>query len=174
MKKYLLILALVILTTSCVQVNWIKLGPGNIIRELVATDQVAIYLTAGDVKGDYEQIALLNARGNSLWTNEAEMIWRLREQAGKLGANGIILDALSEPSAGAKVAGAIFGVGVDRKGKCIAIFVGSKETHYRFLDGAATGKIGAGATGAARLDLWISYFRTLIKAQFDAGPTKAI
>ena len=40
-----------------------------------------------------------------------------------MGANAIILDAISEPSAGAKIAGAVFGVGAERKGKAIAIFV---------------------------------------------------
>ena len=52
----------------------------------------------------------------------------MRKKAGKLGANAIILDAMSEPSAGAKVASMIFGVGgAQRKGKAIAIYVFTKE-----------------------------------------------
>lgn len=51
------------------------------------------------------------------------MFKKMIKKAGAMGANGIILDAISEPSAGAKVAGAIFGVGAERKGKAIAIFV---------------------------------------------------
>jgi hypothetical protein len=52
----------------------------------------------------------------------------LRKKAGKLGANAIILDAMSEPSAGAKVAAAfLLGTGAERKGKAIAIYVFPEE-----------------------------------------------
>ena len=51
------------------------------------------------------------------------MFKKMKQRAGQIGANAIILDAVSEPSAGAKIAGAIFGVGAERKGKAIAIFV---------------------------------------------------
>jgi len=51
----------------------------------------------------------------------------MRKEAGKLGANGIILDSLSEPSAGAKIAGAFHGTGAQRTGKVIAIYVYLEE-----------------------------------------------
>jgi hypothetical protein len=47
----------------------------------------------------------------------------MKKEAGKVGANGVILDALSEPGSGAKVAAAIFGVSAQRKGKALAIWV---------------------------------------------------
>ena len=45
------------------------------------------------------------------------------EEAVAFCANAIILDAVSEPSAGAKVAGAFLGTGSERKGKAITIYV---------------------------------------------------
>lgn len=86
-------------------------------------DQVTIYRTADKVPSKYEEVAMLNSSGASGWTDEEKMFKNMRFQAGKLGANAIILDALSEPSAGAKVAAAVFGVGAERKGKAIAIYV---------------------------------------------------
>lgn len=112
---------------GCVAVNTTQLGMKT-LRAPVPADQVMFYRTADQVPGKYEEVALLNASGDSFFTNEARMHKRMRDEAGKLGANGVILDAMSEPSAGAKVAAAIFGVGAERKGKAIAIFVNSPDS----------------------------------------------
>ncbi len=92
-------------------------------RRPVPAAEVAVYRTADQVPGKYEEIALLNAAGDSTWSSEAGMFNKMKKRAGQMGANAIILDAISEPSAGAKIAGAIFGVGAERKGKAIAIYI---------------------------------------------------
>ena len=120
-RSGVLVLLLVVLG-GCVAVNTTQLGMRT-QRAPVPSDQVVLYRTADQVPGKYVEVALLNASGDSFMTNEAKMHKRMREEAGKLGANAVILDAISEPSAGAKVAAAIFGVGAERKGKAIAIFV---------------------------------------------------
>jgi acetaldehyde dehydrogenase (acetylating) len=56
-------------------------------------------------------------------TNEEAMFKSMRKKAAELGANAVILDAVTEPSTGGKVASAIFGVGGERKGKALAIYV---------------------------------------------------
>ena len=124
MRKNILAVLIVslVFVSACVSVNTTKLGSGA-SRPPVPADQVAIYRTADQVPGKYEEIALLNAKGDSTWTSEAGMFKQMKKKAGLMGANGIILDAISEPSAGAKIAGAVLGVGVERKGKAIAIFV---------------------------------------------------
>jgi len=124
MKKNTLVILIISLAfvTSCVSVNATKLGTGS-YRQPVPTDEVVVYRTADQVPGRYEEIALLNAKGDSTWSSESGMFNKMKKRAGQMGANAIILDAVSEPSAGAKIAGAIFGVGAERKGKAIAIFV---------------------------------------------------
>jgi len=73
-------------------------------------------------------MALLSSTGDSAFTSEETMWNSMRKKAGKLGANAIILDAMSEPSAGAKVAAAfLLGTGAERKGKAIAIYVLPQE-----------------------------------------------
>ncbi len=124
MKKTNLVLLLVgiVFMAACVSVNSTRLGTA-VSRPPVPAAEVAVYRTADQVPGKYEEIALLNAKGDSTWSSEAGMFKQMKKKAGLLGANAIILDAVSEPSAGAKIAGAIFGVGAERKGKAIAIFL---------------------------------------------------
>ena len=107
---------------GCVAVNATQLGTVT-QRPAIPPERVAIYRTAEQVPSRYEEVALLNATGESGWTSEAGMHSGMRKKAGKLGANAIILDAMTEPSAGAKIAGALFGVGADRKGRAIAIYI---------------------------------------------------
>ena len=93
------------------------------MRRPIYWDKVAVYRTAEQVPGKYEEVALLIATGDTMWTNEGNMWKSLQKKAGMMGANGIILDATSEPKAGTKLVAALFGVGTERKGKAIAIFV---------------------------------------------------
>ena len=122
MRRGIAAAALALVLGACVSTNAVRLGAAP-ARPPVAEEAVAVYRTAAQVPGKYEEIALLNATGESSWTNEAKMMNSMRKKAGKMGANAIILDAISEPGAGAKVAAAVLGVGAERKGKAIAIYV---------------------------------------------------
>ncbi len=108
--------------TGCVAVNATQLGVAR-QRPAVPATEVVLYRTADQVPGKYEEVALLNAEGSTSFTSEKGMYAKMQQQAGKLGANGVIMDALSEPGPGTKVAAAIFGVDVNRKGRAIAIFL---------------------------------------------------
>jgi len=123
MKRVVLAAAMVISLSACVQTNATMLGPTPVARPKVAAENVRIYRTPDQVKAKYEELALLNSTGESSWTNEAGMLQSMRKKAGDLGANGLILDAIDEASAGAKVAGAFLGTGSQRKGRSIAIWV---------------------------------------------------
>ena len=121
--RSLLSLAFVLALTGCVTTNAARLGTATENRPPVPAEQVSLYRLASHVPGRYEEIALLNSSGDSGFTNEAGMFESMRKKAGEMGANGVILDAVSEPGHGAKVAAAIFGVSAQRKGKAIAIWV---------------------------------------------------
>lgn len=108
--------------TGCVTTNATRLGTGAALPP-VPMESVAMYRTASQVPGKYQEVALLNSKGESGLTDEAAMFRSMRKKAAELGANAIILDAVSEPSAGAKVASAVFGTGAERKGRAIAIYV---------------------------------------------------
>lgn len=126
MKKAAIAFVLALLVaslTGCVTTNATTLGTATAQRPALAPEQVALYRLASQVPGKYEEIALLNSAGDSGFTDEARMFQSMKKKAGELGANAVILDAVSEPSAGAKVAAAIFGVSAQRKGKAVAIYI---------------------------------------------------
>ena len=113
--------------TGCVAVNATQLGELT-ARPPVDPTAVIIYRTADQVPRRYDEVALLNATGSTGFTDEKGMLEAMKKRAAKIGANGVILDAISEPSAGAKVAAAIFGVSAERKGKALAIFVHAADS----------------------------------------------
>ena len=125
-NRVLVVLGLLFLC-ACVSTQAVRLGGGP-LRPPVPADEVIIYRTADQVPGKYEEVALLSAKGDSIWTNEEDMYDEMRKKAGKLGANAIILDAMSEPSqTGQVVSYFLFGVGGQRRGKALAIYVFPEE-----------------------------------------------
>ena len=121
-KKILNAIALATLLTGCVSVQATRLGSAKIYAA-TTPDKVYIYRTAAQVHGKYEEIGILSASGDYEMTSEEEMFKAMREKAAELGANGVILDSLSEPTTGSKIAQALLFTSADRQGKAIAIRV---------------------------------------------------
>lgn len=122
-KSFAFVLGAALVLSGCVTTNAAVLGTQTEARPPVLPANVALFRFASQVPGRYEEIALLNSAGDSGFTDEAKMFMSMKKKAGELGGNGVILDAVSEPGAGAKVAAAIFGVSAQRKGKAIAIYI---------------------------------------------------
>ena len=116
-------LALLIVAASlggCVSTQSSLLGAPQAAAP-VAPASVALYRTADQVGRPYAEVALLNSSGDSMWTTEAKMFESMRLEAARLGANGVILEPITEPSPGLKLAAAIFHVSAPRKGRALAI-----------------------------------------------------
>jgi hypothetical protein len=111
-----------LLTSGCVSVSAARLESGP-PRVAFAPDQVRIYRTAQQVNRPYDEVALLSASGDYAMTNESQMYEGMRKKAAKMGANGVILDAVSEPTTGQRVAQAFLGTQAARKGKALAIYI---------------------------------------------------
>jgi hypothetical protein len=122
MKKLLLVGLTLCFLISCVSTSAVRLG-GSTVRPPVPWDKVAVYRTADQVPGKYEEVGLLVSTGSTGWTTESGMWKSMQKKAGQMGANGIILDAISEPKAGTKVLAFALGVSAERKGKAVAIYV---------------------------------------------------
>lgn len=105
---------------GCVSTNSTRLG---MAPAALAVDpaSVALYRNADQVGRPYTEVALLNSSGDSMWTTEQKMFESMRKEAAKLGADGVILDALKEPNLAIKVAAAILHVSAPRKGRALAI-----------------------------------------------------
>lgn len=95
-------------------------------------DGVKLYSAPDKVGQPYTEVAMMNSSGNTGFTSESGMMKSMRKKAAEVGATGIILTNIDEPSAGAKVASAfLLGTGADRKGKSVAIFVAADTSHIR-------------------------------------------
>ena len=119
------VVAAVLLIAACVSVNKSVLSRSR-VSQPVPRDDVQVYF-AGDSVPTHERIAILSGEGDDNTTNQGQLIDKLREEAGKLGANAIILNEVEEASTGAKVAQAILGTSAKRKGEAIAIYVPSLD-----------------------------------------------
>lgn len=119
MGKRLLVIAALLLI-GCVAAQTTMLDPTKQYAPIDPT-KVRVFLDEKDIPGEYTKVAVIHAQGESSWTNENKMIAKAREKAAAIGANGIMVTHLEEPSSGAKVAAAIFGVGATRRGEIIAI-----------------------------------------------------
>ena len=129
MKKLFLMLIIGFFSFSlvaCMATKAVRLGD-HVSRPIIQWQQITVYRTADQVPARYDEIGLLMTTASTIWTSEKGMWNSMKKKAAKLGANAIILDAISEPSAGAKIAGAIFGIGINRKGKAVAIYVYPEE-----------------------------------------------
>lgn len=116
-------LAAALLLTACVSVNKSVLRPG---LPPVPMESVQVFFETDSIP-EYTRVAILNAKGSSGFTNEGQMIDKLRKEAAKLGANAIILSGMKEPGAGEKFVNYLAGGFADgqRKGGAIAIWVPS-------------------------------------------------
>ncbi|MCJ7628347.1 MAG: hypothetical protein MUO50_08165 [Longimicrobiales bacterium] len=123
MKAMVSLLGLTLVLVACVSVNK-SILERSYMSAPVPKEAVHVYL-AGDEVPEHTRIAILNAQGDVDLTDEGQMIDKLREEAGKLGANAIVMGELSDPGTGAKVAQAILGTSANRKTQAIAIFVPS-------------------------------------------------
>ena len=109
---------------SCRSTKGVQLGTTTAVRPPVPWDKVQVFRSAADVPGKYEEVVLLEATADTMWTTKAGMWKSMKKKAGKFGANAIILDAETEPKPGTKVlAAALFGMGAERKGRAIGIYI---------------------------------------------------
>ena len=115
----------VLLLTGCVTVNTSLLTDAYKANPVPGIDVHVFF--ADDSVPDHERVAILYAEGSDDFTDQAEMIDELRKEAGKLGANAIILKNLKEPGTGERVASVVFGISSERRGEAIAIYAPSLD-----------------------------------------------
>jgi hypothetical protein len=120
-------LAVLVSIVSCVSTNATVLDP-SIKLARTCPDAVRLFTTPARVASPYREVALLHSTGESGWSDEEEMMESMRDKAAEVGANGIILENIDEPSALTKVIGAVAKTGTVRKGKALAIYIPADST----------------------------------------------
>jgi hypothetical protein len=138
--RYLLAVASALAVAGChyVSTNASLIDPSLRLTKTCPA-AVKLYTVPGRVQQPYREVALLNSVGKTSYSSESDMIKSMREKAAAVGANGIILDNINEPSAMAKIAGQVAQIGADaagqiaqisaeRKGKAMAIYVSADSS----------------------------------------------
>jgi hypothetical protein len=115
---------------ACVSTN-VALLDTTVHYAPVCKEGVVFYTTRDKAPQPFKEVAILSSSGSSSMTNQGQMIESMREKAAEIGATGVILNDINEPGAGAKVAGAIFGVSPERQGKALAIFAEADTARVR-------------------------------------------
>lgn len=95
-------------------------------------DAVPVFADNQHVPYDYYEVALITAEGNSVYVGNGDLLKSIRKQAARVGANGIVVDALGATHATVKVVGAALGSNdAERKGRAIAIWMPSDTARVR-------------------------------------------
>lgn len=105
---------------ACVSVNSTVLDPARQFAP-VPRDSVRIFTSEDRIPGDYLEVALLFAEGDENWTSPSDMLNEMREKAGELGANGVLLRDLESPGTVDRVLEAVLGADARRRGAALAI-----------------------------------------------------
>ena len=116
-------LLFVVFAAACVSVGKSVLDT-SFQADPIAEGDVFVYV-AGDSIPEHTRVAMLDAKGNTDWTDEGDLLNKLRQEAGKLGANAIIWGDTQDVGTGARVANALLGTLANRTTTAIAIYVPS-------------------------------------------------
>jgi hypothetical protein len=107
---------------ACVSTNAALLNPSLKLAP-VCPEGVQVFTDSSKVGKPYTEVAVLNSKGDEEFTSESGLINSQRKKAAALGANGLILGQMKDPSTGAKIAKAFLGTSANRKGQAIAIYI---------------------------------------------------
>ena len=108
--------------TACSSTSSVVTG---IQREPISPDEVTVYLTAPEV---FEEVAMLSADSSNSWamTNQGKTdvaIKRLKEEAAKLGANGVLLSGVEDETGASVYSSGVLVPTKHKSAKAIAIYV---------------------------------------------------
>jgi len=129
--KAFVLLPIAVAASACVPAVRTNIAPLDPSLHLAPTcsDGVKLYTTSSPVEHPYRQVALINSKAQINGSNESDIILSMREEAAALGANGITMVEIEEPSAITKVAAGVGQVTLPRTGKATAIYVPADSAH---------------------------------------------
>jgi hypothetical protein len=126
-RRTILVLAL-LTVASCVRTKATRINEAAAPLPSVPPEQVYIFTAASELDTlDYVRVAILEATAPGELTSQRKMLRAMREKAGKLGANGILMPEFDEPDALARVAATAVGTGTQRRGSVVAIYVKGRK-----------------------------------------------
>ncbi len=84
---------------------------------------VTVFDNRAAVPSSYYEVAWITAEGNAVWTDNEDLLNRMKQSAGEVGATGIIANVSGPSATAAQILGAAIGTGdADRTGSALAIY----------------------------------------------------
>jgi hypothetical protein len=119
------------LTACGARARVVATNPGLALAP-TCSNAVRVFPDTEHVPYDYYEVALITAEANSVYNGAGDLLKSIRTQAARLGANGVVIDALGATHATVKVVGAALGSSdAERKGRAIAIWMPSDTARVR-------------------------------------------
>jgi hypothetical protein len=124
--------ALLVALTACRPQSAIVATNPALSLSPTCSDAVAVYSDRDYVPYDYYEVALITARGNSVYVGNGDILKAMRSKAASVGANGVIINSLGATHATVKIIGAAVGSNdAERQGRAIAIWMPSDTARVR-------------------------------------------
>ncbi len=119
-RALVVLAAFALLLGACTSTSAVLLGGGGPYPE---TDpfEVRVFLDEDEVPGEYERIALVTARSDASSADEADLIRAMRKRAARLGATGLIVGEVRDPTTLERVAEVFTDYEAQRRGRAVAI-----------------------------------------------------
>lgn len=93
---------------------------------------VTVYDSRARITSNYYEIAYITAEGNAVWTDNEDLVRRMKQSAAEVGATGIVADLTGPSATAAQIMGAAIGTGdAERQGTALAIHQPSEEARAR-------------------------------------------
>ncbi len=84
---------------------------------------VTVFDNRAAVPSNYYEVSWIRAEGNAVWTDNEDIVNRMKQSAAEVGATGIIADVSGPSATAVQILGAAVGTGdADRSGSALAIY----------------------------------------------------
>lgn len=103
-------------------------------RQFVATCEAGITVldSRARITSDYYEVAYITAEGNAVWTDNEDLVTRMKQSAAEVGATAIVANVSGPSATGAQILGAAIGTGdAERQGTALAIHQPSEIERVR-------------------------------------------
>lgn len=93
---------------------------------------VTVFDSRARITSSYYEIAYITAEGNAVWTDNEDLVRRMKQSAAEVGATAIVADVTGPSATTAQILGAAIGTGdAERQGRALAIYQPSEEARVR-------------------------------------------
>lgn len=104
------------------------------VRHFVPTCEAGVTVldSRAAITSDYHEIAYITAEGNAVWTDNEDLVKRMKQSAAEVGATAIVADITGPSATTVQILGAAVGTGdAQRQGTALAIHQPSELPRVR-------------------------------------------